>query len=81
VEIALAAGDLDGARAAAAELEAIAAVYGTPALRAAAQCMRGQVQVMADDQAGALRNLRAGCRLWQGRTSRCPFVLYGPGRH
>jgi class 3 adenylate cyclase len=65
VEIALAAGDLDGARAAADELEAIAAVYRTPALGAAAQCMRGQVQVAAGDWAGALRNLRAGCRLWQ----------------
>ena len=65
VEIALAAGDLEGARAAADELEAIAAVYGTPALEAVAQCMRGQVQLRAGDQAGALRSLRAGCRLWQ----------------
>jgi tetratricopeptide (TPR) repeat protein len=65
VEIALAAGDLDGARAAADELEALAAVYRTPALGSAAQCMRGQVQVAAGDWAGALRNLRAGCRLWQ----------------
>jgi class 3 adenylate cyclase len=65
VEIALAAGDLDGARAAADELEAIAAVYGTPALEAAAQCMRGQVQLATGDEAGALRSLRAGCRGWQ----------------
>ena len=65
VDIALAAGDLDGARAAADELEAIAAVYGTPALEAAAQCMRGQVQLAAGDEAGALRSLRAGCRRWQ----------------
>ena len=65
VEIALAAGDLDGARAAADELESIARVYGTPALDAAAQCMRGQVQAAAGDQAGALRSLRAGCRKWQ----------------
>lgn len=65
VDIALAAGDLDGARAAADELEAIAAVYGTPALEAAAQCMRGQVQLAAGDETGALRSLRAGCRRWQ----------------
>ena len=65
VEIALAAGDLDGARAAADELETIAAVYGTPALEAAARCMRGQVQLAGGDGAGALRSLRAGCRLWQ----------------
>ena len=65
VEIALAAGDLDGARAAADELEAVAAVYATPALGAAAHCMRGRVQVAAGDEAGALRSLRAGCRLWQ----------------
>ena len=65
VDIALASGDLDGARAAADELEAIAAVYGTPALEAAAQCMRGQVQLAVGDEAGALRSLRAGCRRWQ----------------
>jgi class 3 adenylate cyclase len=65
VEIALAAGDVDGARAAADELETIAAVYGTPALEAAAQCMSGQVQLAVGDEAGAVRSLRAGCRLWQ----------------
>jgi class 3 adenylate cyclase len=65
VEIALTVGDLDGARAAADELRAIAAVYGTPALEAVAQCMRGQVQLAVGDEAGALRSLRAGCRLWQ----------------
>jgi class 3 adenylate cyclase len=65
VEVALAAGDLDGARTAADELETIAAVYGTPALKAVAQCMRGQVQLAGGDTAGALRSLRAGCRLWQ----------------
>jgi class 3 adenylate cyclase len=65
VDIALASNDLDGARAAADELGAIAAVYGTPALEAAAQCMRGQVLLAAGDEAGALRSLRAGCRLWQ----------------
>jgi len=65
VEIAVAAGDLDGARASADELEATAAVYGTPALEATAQCMRGQVQHAAGDETGAMRSLRAGCRRWQ----------------
>jgi class 3 adenylate cyclase len=65
VEIGLAAGDLEGARAAADELGALAAVFGTPALEAVAQCMRGQVQLAVGDATGALRSLRAGCRLWQ----------------
>jgi class 3 adenylate cyclase len=65
VDISLAAGDLDGARSGADELVAIAAVYGTPALEAAAHCMRGQVQLAAGDESGALRSLRAGCRGWQ----------------
>jgi class 3 adenylate cyclase len=65
VEIALAVGDLDGAGAATDELEAIAAVYATPAIEAAALCARGQVQLAAGDHAGAQRSLRAGCRRWQ----------------
>lgn len=65
VEIGLAAGDLDGARAASDELDAVAATYQTPAMEATAQCMRGQVQLAAGDQAGAMRSLRAGCRVWQ----------------
>ena len=65
VEICLAAGDLEAARAAADELDAVAATYQTPAMEATAQCMRGQVQLAAGDQAGAMRNLRAGCRVWQ----------------
>jgi hypothetical protein len=65
VDIALAAGDLEGARAGADELVAIAAVYGTLALEAAAHCMRGQVQLAAGDESGALGSLRAGCRGWQ----------------
>lgn len=64
-EIAVAAGDLDWARAAADELESTAAVYGTPAMEAVALCVRGQVQLAAGDDPGALRSLRAGCRRWQ----------------
>src|SRR4029453_10487876 len=51
---------------AAVELETIAAVYGTPLLEAAAQCMRGQIQLAVGDETGAVRSLRAGCRRWQG---------------
>jgi class 3 adenylate cyclase len=65
VEIGLAAGDLDVARAAADELEAVAATYQTPAMEATAHCMRGQVQLAGGDEAGAMRSLRAGCRRWQ----------------
>jgi class 3 adenylate cyclase len=65
VEIALANGEHDIAMAAADELEAIAAVYQTPALAAAALCARGLVQLATGDDAGARRNLRAGCRRWQ----------------
>jgi class 3 adenylate cyclase len=65
VEISLAVGEPDIARAAADELEAIAAVYRTPALEAAALCVRGLVQLATGDDAGARRNLRAGCRRWQ----------------
>jgi class 3 adenylate cyclase len=65
VEIAIAAGDHDVARAAADELEAIASVYGTPALEATALCARGRLQLATGDEAGAQRSLRAGCRRWQ----------------
>jgi tetratricopeptide (TPR) repeat protein len=65
VEIALAAADLDVAGAATDELEAIAAVYGTPAMQAAALRARGQLQLSLGDDAGALRSLRAGFRRWQ----------------
>ena len=65
VEIAIAAGDHDAARAAADELEAIASVFSTPALEATALCARGRLQLATGDEAGAQRSLRAGCRHWQ----------------
>jgi class 3 adenylate cyclase len=65
VEIALAAGEPEAARAAADELEAIAGVYRTPALEAAAACARGLVQLATGADAEARRSLRAGCRIWQ----------------
>ena len=65
VEIALAAGDVEAARAAADELEGVAALYQTRALEAAARCARGLVQLAMGDHAGARRSLAAGCRAWQ----------------
>jgi class 3 adenylate cyclase len=65
VEIALAAGDLDAARAAADELDGIAATYATPALEATALCARGRLQLATGDHAGAQRSLRVACRRWQ----------------
>jgi class 3 adenylate cyclase len=65
VEIALIAGDVETARDAVEELEAIAATYRTEAMEAAALCARGQLQFATGDEAGAHRNLRAGFRRWQ----------------
>jgi len=65
VEIALASGDLDGARTAVEEFAAIAAVYGTPAMEAALLSARGHVELATGDDARARRTLRAACRRWQ----------------
>ena len=65
VDIALAAGDTETARAAVDELEAIAATYGTPAMLATALCARGSLQHATRDSEAARRSLRAGCRHWQ----------------
>jgi class 3 adenylate cyclase/ATP/maltotriose-dependent transcriptional regulator MalT len=64
VEIALAAGDVDAARAAAAELEQIAETYGVLAMRASASWARGSVQ-LADGQAeAAQQSFRRSAALW-----------------
>ncbi len=65
VEIAVAAGDLETARSAADELEAITETYDTPALRAGAACALGAVQLAEGDAAAACESLRQGWRLWQ----------------
>ncbi len=64
-EIAVSAGDLETARAAADELEAIAETYDTPALRASAACARGALQLAERDATAACESLRRGWRLWQ----------------
>src|SRR5207245_8234664 len=63
VQIALAAGQLDLAREAAAELEAIAGRYGSTALHAGAAQARGAVQVAEGAAVAAVPNVRRACRL------------------
>jgi len=65
VEVALAAGDLDAARAAAEELAAIAADIGAPYLRALSAHARGAVELAAGDARAALGALREAETIWQ----------------
>lgn len=65
VQIALAVGQLDLARAAARELEAIAERYGSTALHASAAQARGAVQLAEGSGDGAVPSLRRACKLWQ----------------
>lgn len=65
VEIALAAGHLPRARAAAEELAATVAGYPSPAMEAAARVASGRVLLAEGDVAGAARDARAGLRLWR----------------
>lgn len=65
VEIAVAGNDIDGARVAVEELEAIAAGFGTTALAAAARAARAQLELAAGDVAAAQKGLREAWRLWQ----------------
>jgi DNA-binding CsgD family transcriptional regulator len=64
-EILLAAGDLEGARDAAAELSEIARVVGTPFLSAASAHATGAVQIALGDIAAASASLRHACELWR----------------
>ena len=65
IEIALAAADTETAGRAVAELEEIAAVYGTAALRAAAQYARGRLELEKGAATEAIRRLGAAQRLWR----------------
>lgn len=65
VEISLGSRNLDEARQAADELEAIAATYGAPTLRAAADYAGGAVLLGAGDAKAAARRLRAAVTQWQ----------------
>jgi DNA-binding NarL/FixJ family response regulator len=81
VEIAIAAGDLEIAKAAGEDLGAIAAGFGTPALDASAKTARGALALAEDHGPTALENLRDACRIWN--ELRLPYesararVLYG----
>jgi DNA-binding NarL/FixJ family response regulator len=65
VEIALAAGDLEAARAAADELTGVARDLGTAALQAAAGDARGAVLLAGGDAREALVALRRAWQVWQ----------------
>ena len=65
VEAALAAGDLETARAATDELEEIAESFDSVALRANARCARGALLLAEGDAEAAQRELRVGLQLWQ----------------
>lgn len=64
MEIALAAGDIDTARAASDELGETAAAFNSSGLHAASQQARGAVQLAAGDAAEAVTTLRSACRRW-----------------
>jgi DNA-binding CsgD family transcriptional regulator len=66
VEILLAAGDVDGARAARDELVALAAAIDRPLLRAIAACATGSVRLAEGDATAALPELRAAAIAWRG---------------
>jgi DNA-binding CsgD family transcriptional regulator/tetratricopeptide (TPR) repeat protein len=65
VEIMLAAGDLDAARAASDELEEICTGYETDMLRATAAYARGEVELAAGDAQAALVALRHAWHGWE----------------
>ena len=65
LEIAIAVGDIDTARVAADELEAVAQTYGTPALDAMTTYGRGALQLAMGEIAAACMSLRRGSQLWQ----------------
>lgn len=65
VEVAVAAGDVDRARAAADELTAIAADYGTLALRGHAATARAAIALAGGAARTAVSDAREGLRCWQ----------------
>jgi len=65
VEIMLATGEVDDARSACRELEAIAADYESEMLRALHAQARGAVELVAGDAAAALVSLRQASHAWQ----------------
>jgi len=64
-EVAIAAGEIESARSAVEELEAIAKDYSTPALLAYASYCRGALQLATGNTVQARDSLRQSIRLWQ----------------
>jgi class 3 adenylate cyclase len=64
-EIALAAGDLEGAAAAVEELDTVVGEYEAPSLHAIAAGVRGAVRLAGGDAAAALPDLRKAQQTWQ----------------
>jgi class 3 adenylate cyclase len=64
-EIAIAAGDLEKARAAAAELESVADAYGTDVLVAVARTVRASLALAEGDAGAAVKTARDALRVWQ----------------
>jgi len=65
VEVALAIGDRERARAASEELDGIAKAFGTVAMEAVASTARASLQVAEGDPAAAEKTVLAALRLWQ----------------
>lgn len=65
VEVALAAGETDGAREAATELHEIASGFGTPAMKATADANTASVLLADGKLPDAERTIRSAIRLWQ----------------
>jgi len=65
VEIAIAAGDIAGARTAVDDLAAIVAIYPSAALEAGRQAALGRVLLAEGDATGAIRELRTAVRGWR----------------
>ncbi len=64
VEISVACGEIAGAAAGAAELEAITTTFTSPALVASAALARGRVELAGGQAEQAMLHLRRACRLW-----------------
>ena len=71
VEAALEAADLEAARTASRELDAIARDFGTPALDAGASMARGALRLAEGDVPEAIETLRRACSIW--RDLRLPY--------
>jgi DNA-binding CsgD family transcriptional regulator len=75
VDVALAMSDIETARTASSELDAIVAGYPSPALVATAATARGALRLAEDDVSGALDDLRHAITIWQ--ELRMPYEAAG----